>query len=91
MLTLCARNYLSYKLHGQGYTIFTCVTLQSVVTVLVLSNLDYCNAILSGATDFQRGRLQRLQNRAARLITRLLESVTETTSHWFLKNCIGFR
>ena len=47
------------------------VTLQSVVTAfnLVLSNLDYCNAILSGATAFQLGRLQRLQNCAARLIT----------------------
>ena len=26
------------------------VTLQSVVTALVLSNLDYCNTMLSGAT-----------------------------------------
>ena len=45
------------------------VTLQSVVTALVWSNLDYCNAMLSKATAFQLSRLQRLQNRAARLIT----------------------
>ena len=45
------------------------VTLQSVVTALVLSNLDYCNAMLSRATAFQLDRFKRLQNRAARLIT----------------------
>ena len=54
-------------------------SLKSVVTALVLSNLDYCNAMLSGATAFQLGRLQRLQNRAARLITGVID---------FLKRCV---
>ena len=54
---------------GSARCFLLSVTLQSVVTALVVSNLDYCNAILSGATAFQLGRLQQLQNRAARLIT----------------------
>ena len=37
--------------------------------MLVLSNPDYCNDMLPGATAFQLGRLQRLQNRAVRVIT----------------------
>ena len=41
------------------------VFLQSVVTALVVSNLDYCNAMLSLATAFQLGRLHILQNHAA--------------------------
>ena len=65
------RNFTkSHKLHRQGSTFcLPRVILQSVVTALALSNLDYCNAIMSGATAFQLGCLQRLQNRAARLIT----------------------
>ena len=46
--------------------------LQAVFTelvILALSNPDYCNDMLPGATTFQLGRLQRLQNRAVRLIT----------------------
>ncbi len=40
------------------------------VIALVISRLDYCNGLLSGATESQLTRLQRVQNRAARLIAR---------------------
>ena len=42
----------------------------SLVMSLVVSNLDYCNCLLAGLHSNQIARLQRLQHRAARLITR---------------------
>lgn len=41
-----------------------------LVRSLVLSNLDYCNALLLDVPDCLIKRLQRIQNRAARLVTR---------------------
>ena len=43
--------------------------LQGIGTALVLSNLDYCNALLSGITAHQLQRLKRIQNWAARMIS----------------------
>lgn len=40
------------------------------VLTLVMSRLDYCNGLLSGATALQLNKLQRIQNRAARLVVR---------------------
>ena len=67
--SLCKRIFFLINCIGRARRFLPRVTLQSVVTALVLSNLDYCNVMLSGATAFQLGRLQQLQNRAARLIT----------------------
>ena len=39
-----------------------------IVRSLVLSRLDYGNSLLIGTTDANQKRLQRIQNRAARLI-----------------------
>jgi hypothetical protein len=43
------------------------VTLQLVIA-LVISRLDYCNAVLAGLPDSTVGQLQRVQNAAARLV-----------------------
>ena len=43
-------------------------TAKLAVQALVFSRIDYCNALLLGATEYDLTRLQRLQNRAARLI-----------------------
>ena len=67
--SLCKRMSFHISCIGRDRRFGPRPSLKSVVTALVLSNLDYCNAMLSGATTFQLGRLQRLQNRAARLIT----------------------
>ena len=40
---------------------------------LVTANIDYCNGILGGLATKDVDRLQRLQNRAARLVSRTLE------------------
>ena len=43
---------------------------ERVVNVMVIGNLDYCNSLLHGITAGQLGRLQKIQNTAARLILR---------------------
>ena len=43
---------------------------KKVVQSLVISRLDYCNALLCGVSDQSLSRLQRVQNNAARLITK---------------------
>ncbi len=59
---------------------------RSAVVSLVLSTLDYCNALLAGPPSTQIARLQRLQNWAARLITRTSKYAHITPSlrelHW---------
>ena len=43
---------------------------ERVVNAMVTGNLDYCNSLLYGITAGQLGRLQKIQNTAARLILR---------------------
>ena len=43
---------------------------KSAVNALVTSRLDYCNSLLHDISLSQTARLQRVQNNAARLITR---------------------
>ena len=43
--------------------------LKLVSTSIVSSRLDYCNSLLSGTTKSNIGRLQRVQNTLARLVT----------------------
>ena len=43
---------------------------ERVVNAVVTENLDYCNSLLHGITAGQLGRLQKIQNTAARLILR---------------------
>ena len=43
--------------------------IKRLVTALVLSRIDYCNAALAGLSDSTLHQLQRVQNAAARLIT----------------------
>ena len=52
------RNYLTYSAVVQ------------LVSSLVLSRIDYCNALFAGLPDNQLDRLQNVQNNAARLIFR---------------------
>ena len=40
-----------------------------LVSSLILSRIDYCNALLYGCPKHTTGRLQKIQNKAARLVT----------------------
>jgi len=63
-----------------------CVLFQSLVVVLVLSWLDYCNSTLAGLPANLIRRLQSVQNAAVRLIfgIRRSEHITDALAslHW---------
>ena len=50
------RKYLSYD------------NRKSIVQAIIMSQLDYCNGLLYGTPAVHLGKLQRLQNAAARLV-----------------------
>ena len=56
---------------------------KSLVNSLVISRLDYCNALLNGVPKTILGRFQTFQNTAARIITRTsrYEHITPVL-HW---------
>ena len=67
-----------------------------LVHALIMSQLDYANALLLSASDYLIARLQRIQNAAARLITRTLrrEHVTPDliNLHWLpVRNRIEYK
>ena len=63
---------------------------------VVLSRMDYCNSLLFGITEFNLDKLQRLQNRAARLLLgvdrRESASPLLTQLHWLpVRQRINFK
>ena len=74
-------------------------TMQRLVSALVLSRLDYCNAVLSGLPCTTLDSLRRFLNAAVRLIAGLgtRDHVTEVTKqmkefHWLpMKYCMKFK
>ena len=60
--------------------------LKMLVNSLVISRLDYCNGVLYGIPKYQRDKLQRIQNIAARMIsgTRSTDHITPILKnlHW---------
>ena len=55
--------------HIRRYLPYEGLTLKMLATSLVISRLDYCNSVLYGIPKYQRDKLQRIQNIAARMIT----------------------
>ena len=67
---VCAAcNYHLYRLSSIRHYLTT-EAAKSAVNALVTSRLDYCNSLLHNIPLLQTARLQRVQNNAARLITR---------------------
>ena len=63
------------------------VTCYHAVRALVTSRLDYSNSLLYGTSKKEINRLQRLQNRAAKLILMRLNIIMPLL---IFRNCIGF-
>ena len=65
----------------------------TLVSILALSRIDYCNSLLFGSTHDVTSHLQRIQNYAAREILRLPMSSSITTHlkslHWLLVKLRG--
>ena len=64
-----------------------CQVTAQLVTALILSRLDYCNAVLAGLPASTLAPLQRVLNVAARLVLELGPRVV--TSHQPCTNCTG--
>lgn len=69
---------------------------KTVMAALLLSKLDYCNALFLGADKGQMNKLQSIQNAAARLLLRIpkTESVSAvlTALHWLpVKKRVDFK
>ena len=65
-------------------------TTKLLVNSFITSRLDYCNSLLSGITSSQVNRLQKMQNRAARIVSRTKpsEHITPVLKdlHWLPVN-----
>ena len=58
-------------------------TLKKIYNAIVLSHLDYCSLVWDNCSEYNLHKLQKLQNRAARVIT---GRTYETSSKDVLKN-----
>ena len=68
--TICRSGYMQLRQIGHIRKYLTTDATKSLVNSLVTSRLDHCNALLNGVPKTIVGRLQTLQNTAARIITR---------------------
>ena len=61
---------------------------KALVSAFVLSHLDYCNSLLFGCPQYLLNKLQKVQNRAARLVLRVFKadhiSPHLASLHWLL-------
>ena len=55
-------------------------TVKTIIQLLVISKLDYCNSILLGIPNYNIAKLQRIQNMACRMVYKLPKSSHITTS-----------
>ena len=88
----------SFQLHrlGKIRQYLDTTTAKKLVQALVLCHLDYCNNILYNMPDSQLGKLQLIQNSAARLITgtKKYSPITPVLQqlHWLpVKSRISFK
>ena len=66
--SVCCACFLELRRISTIKKFFSRDALVKLVSATVLSRLDFCNSTLIGITEAQLGRLQRVQNAAARLV-----------------------
>ena len=64
----CKQMYCDLRRIGQISHLLDKSSLQVLISAFLLSRLDYCNSLLANLSSESINRLQRFQNRAARLI-----------------------
>ena len=62
-------------------------TTKTLVQVLVLCRIDYCNSLLLGKPKYNIQKLQKIQNASSKMIYKLSKYDCVTP---FSKNCIGY-
>ena len=70
VISVCRSGYTQLRNIGRIRRYLTNDATKSLVHGLVTSRLDYCNALLHGLPDTMMTKLQRVQNTAARIVTR---------------------
>ena len=83
---VCKAAYLQVRIIGHLRPYLSTTATKTLVRNLIINRIDYCNSLLFGAPKFILNKLQRLQNMAARLVTRVKRSSHITPSlfklHW---------
>jgi hypothetical protein len=67
---LCRGLYLQLRRLGQIRPYLSTNSAKTLAVSMILSRIDYCNALLSGLPEDKIARLQRVQNCAARIVMR---------------------
>ena len=68
--SICQKSYFQLRKIASVRNYLTESATKTLVTTLILSNIDYCNSLLSGITNDNLKKLQNIQNFAAKLIKR---------------------
>ena len=88
-LTLCMRQHIDSVCRASFLELRQAATIRPylsqsatarLVTAMVISRLDYCNSVFAGLPADQVARLQRIQNNAARLVTKKKKTRSRYTS-----------
>ena len=79
---ICKKSTLAIRSIGRIRKYLSLDGLKMLVKALVISRLDYCSCLLYGIPKYQRDKLQRIQNTAARLVMGLKRSDHVTPMHW---------
>ena len=82
---LCQACHYHLRNIGKIRNLIDAHTTHMLVHAFITSRLDYCNSLLVGIPKFLKERLQKIQNKAARLITRKGEDDSKTILkelHW---------
>ena len=66
--SICKAAYFQIRKFGQLRSFLDIESIKVLCSSFVLSRLDYCNSLLSGASSENINKLQRVQNNAARLV-----------------------
>ena len=67
---ICRSAYIAIRQISSIRQYLTLQATKILVCAFVLSRLDYCNSLLSGCSQYHIDKLQKIQNSAARLVTR---------------------
>ena len=85
---LCQVCHYHLRNSGKIRDLIDAHTTHMLAHAFITSRLDYCNSLLVGIPKFLKERLQKIQNKAARLITRKGEDDSKTILkelHWLPK------
>ena len=67
---ICRTAYIAIRQISSIRKYLTLQATKILICAFVLSRLDYCNSLLSGCSQYHIEKLQKIQNSAARLVTR---------------------